>query len=144
VILLDTTVLLYAVGGDHPLRQPSITLLQAHAAGTVEAATTDGVLQEFIHGYSRRRDRATSIEIARRYLEAIPLIAPTPSEVEVGLGVYAEHQRVGAFDAVLAGITLGRALRALISSDEAFGDVPGLPWIAPGTPAFEDLVAGDD
>src|SRR3546814_18276501 len=40
VIVLDTTVLAYAVGDAHPLRDPCRRLLSAHAMGRVEAATT--------------------------------------------------------------------------------------------------------
>lgn len=40
MIVLDTTVLSYAVGTEHPLRAPCRRLLQAHGNGLVEAATT--------------------------------------------------------------------------------------------------------
>jgi hypothetical protein len=40
VIIVDTTVLAYAVGDEHPLREPCRRLLAAHANGTIEATTT--------------------------------------------------------------------------------------------------------
>ena len=40
MIILDTTVLVYAVGADHPLRDPRRRVLVAHGEGRIEATTT--------------------------------------------------------------------------------------------------------
>jgi hypothetical protein len=42
VIVLDTTVLVYAVGTDHPLREPCQHLIRAVAGGTAAAAHAAG------------------------------------------------------------------------------------------------------
>lgn len=144
MILLDTTVLVYAVGGDHPLREPCTRLLQAHVTKDVHAGITDLVVQEFVHVFSRRRDRATATTAARRYMEMLTLVTPTPTDLELAFDIYERHDRVGSLDAILAGITVGAGLDALVSSDRAFGTVAGLNWVAPGTPAFDALVAGGD
>jgi predicted nucleic acid-binding protein len=143
VILLDTTVLVYAAGAEHAHRQPCRALLQAHRDGRLEAATTGEVVQEFVHVHCRRRPREASAKLARDYLASLPLLAPTRTEIEIGLDVFERHERLGSFDAVLAGVALGRRLEALVSADRAFGAVAGLPWVAPGTPAFDGLLAGD-
>ena len=57
MIVLDTTVLVYAVGAEHPLRDPSRELVGAIADGVIEATTTIEVVQEFVHVRARRRDR---------------------------------------------------------------------------------------
>jgi predicted nucleic acid-binding protein len=51
VIALDTTVLVYAKSGDHPLAASCRRLVAAVADGRVEAATTAEVVQEFVHVY---------------------------------------------------------------------------------------------
>ena len=56
MIVLDTTVLVYAVGADHPLREPCQLLVRAIADGTILATTTIEVIQEFTHVRGRRRD----------------------------------------------------------------------------------------
>jgi uncharacterized protein len=43
VIVLDTTVLVYAVGSEHTLRQPCRDLVQAIFDRRIEATTTVGV-----------------------------------------------------------------------------------------------------
>ena len=45
MIILDTTVLVYAVGEDHPLREPSRTIVSAIADGRLEATTTVEVVK---------------------------------------------------------------------------------------------------
>ena len=53
MIVLDTTALVYAVGGEHPMREPSRRLVEAIAAGRIEATTTVEVIQEFVHVRAR-------------------------------------------------------------------------------------------
>ena len=71
MIIVDTTVLAYAVGEEHPLREPCRRLLAAHASGTIEATTTVEVLQEFAHVRARRRTREDAVNLTRLYLVAL-------------------------------------------------------------------------
>jgi uncharacterized protein len=48
VILLDTTVLVYAKGEDHPLHDPCRDLIAAIADRRLDATTTVEVIQEFV------------------------------------------------------------------------------------------------
>jgi predicted nucleic acid-binding protein len=141
MILLDTTVLVYAVGEEHPLRDPCRRLLAAHADGRIETTTTVEVIQEFAHIRARRRSRADAAELARRYSAAFSLLTPTPEELDVGLGLFERHPALGAFDAVLAAVALARQCEALVSADGAFASVPGLPWVDPATPMLGRLTA---
>lgn len=133
MILLDTTILLYAVGEEHPLRASCRRLLKAHLNGDVQAVTTVEVIQEFAHVRARRRPRADAITLARRYSDLVPLIATDQRDLDVGLTLYGSHHRLGAFDSVLAAVALNRQLEGVVSADRAYGDVPGLHWIDPGS-----------
>jgi len=142
VIIVDTTVLAYAVGEDHPLREPCRRLLAAHASGTVAATTTVEVLQEFAHVRARRRTREDAVRVARLYAVALDPIATTATDLDAGLSLFQEHAELGAFDAVLAAVAIARGAEALVSADRAFGSVPGLLWVDPATLAFDRLVGG--
>ena len=75
MIVLDTTVLVYAVGADHTLREPCRQLIRAIADGTILATTTTEVIQEFTHVRARRRDRKDAADLARDYIELLsPLL----------------------------------------------------------------------
>ena len=129
MIVVDTTVLVYAVGADHPLREPCRELIGAIAAGRLAATTTVEVLQEFVHVRARRRDREDAARLARDYLDLLaPLLVVGQDDLREGLRLYTRSDRLGAFDAVLAA-TAGRAdAAAIVSADAAFAeaDVTGV------------------
>ena len=47
MIVVDTTVLVYAVGADHPLREPCRAVVSGVESGRLTASTTIEVIQEF-------------------------------------------------------------------------------------------------
>ena len=140
MIILDTTVLAYAVGEEHPLREPCRRLLAAHASGAIEATTTVEVLQEFTHVRARRRTREDAVNLTRLYVVALDPIVTTAADLDAGLSLFQAHPELGAFDAVLAGVALARGAEALVSADRSFASIPDLPWIDPATPAMDRLV----
>ena len=71
MIVLDTTVLIYAVGSEHPLREPCRGLVEAITDGRVEATTTVEVIQEFVHVRARRRGGADAAERGREPLRLL-------------------------------------------------------------------------
>ena len=140
MIILDTTVLAYAVGDAHPLREPCRRLLAAHANGTIEATTTVEVLQEFAHVRARRRTREDAVNLTRLYVVALSPIVMTAADLDAGLSLFGQHPELGAFDAVLAAVALARGAEAIVSADRAFASVPELAWIDPATAALDRLL----
>lgn len=123
MIVLDTTVLVYAVGADHPLREPCRELIGLVADGRITATTTVEVLVEFTHVRARRRNREDAARRARDYLELLsPLLVVSEEDFEHGLRLYTRGDRLGAFDCVLAAAA-GRAnATAIVSADTAFAE----------------------
>ena len=140
MILLDTTILSYAVGDEHPLRAPCRRVLAAHGSGHIDATTTVEVVQEFTHVRARRRGRADAVTLARHYAAAFALLVTQPEDLELGLTLFARHVELGAFDAIVAAVALNRHATALVSADAAFGVVPNLAWIDPSADALDRLI----
>ena len=140
MIVVDTAILVYARGGEHPLRSPCRRLLEAHAEGRVVATTTVEVIQEFLHVFARRRDRDVVIAAATTLTQTFALLTTRVADLDRAFELYVRHPRLGAFDAVLAAVALERAAEALVSPDRAFGDVDGLPWVDPAGPELEALL----
>jgi predicted nucleic acid-binding protein len=131
MIVLDTTVLVYAKGVAHPLRDPCLDLISAIAAGQVAATTTVEVIQEFAHVRARRRGRADAASLANDYVELMtPLLAVTSEDLRAGLMLFQRVEGLGAFDAVLACAAIG-ASSALVSADVAFAGIAGLTHVVP-------------
>lgn len=143
MIILDTTVLVYAVGTDHEFREPCQALLRAIAASTVRATTTPEVIQEFTHVRARRRGRTDATGLAEGFVDLLrPLVVVDESVLRAGLAIAREHEGIGTFDAVLCATARAVAADALVSADAAFGTVPGIRHEIPTTPAVERLVRG--
>jgi uncharacterized protein len=133
VILLDTAVLVYALGEEHPLREPCRSLIDAIGDRRVRATTTAEVIQEFVHVQSRRRDRADAAALARGFADLLaPLHIIHEEDLRSGLDLFVAHETLGAFDAILAATVLrSDQVQTLVSTDRAFGRVRGLDWADP-------------
>jgi uncharacterized protein len=142
MILLDTTVLVYAKGNAHPLRDSSRELIAAIADRHIEAATTVEVIQEFAHVRAQRRGRADAATLAGDYADLLsPLLTATGDHLKHGLSLFGRAGTLGAFDAVLAAIALDAGADALVSADGAFATVPGLPHVAPDAAGVAALLS---
>ncbi len=140
MIVLDTTVLVYAKGAAHPLRAPCRDLIDAVAGGEIEAVTTAEVIQEFVHVRARRRPRRDAAALGRDYADLLsPLLAVTQEHVREGLVLFEGTPQLGAFDAVLAATATASGARALVSADTAFAAVPDLPHVTPDAAGVEAL-----
>jgi uncharacterized protein len=141
VIVLDTTVLVYAVGDDHAYQQPCQRILRAVRDGDLVATTTVEVIQEFTHLRARRRGRADAAELARDYLELLsPLLVVEESDLREGLRLYGEADRLGSFDAVLAAAAHAAGADAIVSADGAFSEVPSVRHVVPDADGVTELL----
>lgn len=128
MILLDTTVLVYAVGEEHPLRKPARAFIDAASNASLELRTTPEVIQEFAHVRARRRDRDDALRLAAAYADLLsPLQIVTSRHLIAGLDLWRKVSEIGAFDAVLAAVAVAHDI-PLVSADRAFAQVPGLWW----------------
>lgn len=128
MILLDTTVLVYAVGDAHPLKAPAIALITALRDGGIRAHTTPEVIQEFAHIRARRRGRDDAVRLAKAYADLLgPLHVVGAQHLSDGLELWGATEAIGAFDAVLAAVAISLDA-SLVSADRGFAGVPGLNW----------------
>ena len=141
MIVLDTTVLVYAAGVDHPLKEPCRRLIAAVADGAVAATTTVEVLQELAHVCARRRGRDDAAALGAAYATLLsPLLPVGSDDLDEGLRLFRAVPSLGAFDCVLAATALRRSATALVSADAAFAGVPGLVAVQPDAAGVERLL----
>jgi uncharacterized protein len=142
VIVLDTTVLIYAKGAAHPLRESCRELIAAIAEDELQASTTVEVIQEFVHVRAQRRTRSDAVALGSDYAELLaPLLSTDGEHLSRGLLLFERTQRLGAFDAVLAATALDAGASALVSADAAFASVPDLQHVVPDKPGVAKLLA---
>jgi predicted nucleic acid-binding protein len=142
VIVVDTTVLVYAKGAEHPLRDSCRTLIAAIAEGRLGATTTPEAIQEFVHVRARRRDRQDAATLGHDYAELLaPLLQITRAHLEAGLRSFERIDALGAFDAVLAAAAIAASATALVSADRGFAHVPDLRHVVPDTTGVAQLLS---
>lgn len=143
MIVLDTTVLVYAVGDDHDLRTPARAIVEAVEDGATQATTTVEAIQEFVHVRARRRGRADAAALGRAYATLLsPLLQPSEEHLVAGLRLFEREDALGAFDAVLAASAIAVKADALVSADRSFGSVRGLRWVDLAGGELAELLAG--
>jgi predicted nucleic acid-binding protein len=140
MIVLDTTVLVYAKGTAHPLRDPCRELVSAIADGRLAATTTVEVIQEFAHVRARRRGRTDAAGLANDYAELLaPLLDVTTEDLRAGLTLFERTESLGTFDAVLAAAAIG-STSALVSADTGFAGVRELTHVIPDAEGVRSLL----
>ena len=99
MVFVDTSVLMYAVGRDHPLRPAARRFFAAATRGQRRLATSAEVLQELAHAYvpvGRTRALAAALRIVDRTgMEVWPLES---DDVTLGIELAARHPGLGARD----------------------------------------------
>lgn len=142
MILLDTNVLMYAIGRDHPFRPPCRRLMDVIGAARIDAHVTDVVLVEFLHARARRTSRREAAERAADIAGAMASVLPVSDVARAtAFTTFAGSRRLSSHDALIAAVALEYGAQ-LVTADDDFSDVPGLECIAPGGLAFEDLIGG--
>lgn len=145
MIVLDTTVLVYAVGDERRLREAAQLLVRAIERGDVRATTTVEAIQELVHVRARRRDRRDAAALGGAYAELLsPLLRPSEEDLADGLRLYERHEGLGAFDAVLAAAALRAGAEALVSADGSFAAVRRLPFVDLAAPELGRLVGAGE
>jgi len=142
VIVLDTTVLVYAKGAEHQLRDPCRRLIELIVDGSIAATTTVQAIQEFVHVRARRRDRDDAARLGAGYADLLaPLLTGGEQELRSGLALYVRQARLGAFDAVLAATAIAVGASHIVSADHAFALVSGVSYVFPDESGVQRLVS---
>jgi hypothetical protein len=130
--LYDTSVFIYAVGREHPYREPCREILRMAGAGELTGDASADLVQELAHQRLRRTgDRAEAAEVARTAAQLCRLHPVEPEDVLRGIDLFESYPALDARDAVFAGLALNREIDAILATDQAFDDVAGLERIDP-------------
>lgn len=141
MIIIDTTVLVYAVGAEHDFREPCRSLINAISDGDVTATTTIDAIQEFAHVRARRRTREDAVTLANSYVELLsPLLVVEEADLREGLRLFAANDRLGSFDSILIAAATAVGADAVVSADAAFAEVPSITHIVPDKDGVAQLL----
>lgn len=100
MIFLDTNVLMFAVGRDHPLKAPARALLRDAVAGP-PLVTSAEVLQELLHAYGPV-DRLDTFDDALALVDGLGVVVwdLTDADVRMARALAATHPTLTARDLI--------------------------------------------
>jgi hypothetical protein len=141
--LFDTTVFVYALGGEHPYRGPCREIMSKGEQGLIAGEASIELIHEFAYVRARRGvARATAVNDARDISATSRLHAVDRADIERALGLWSEYERLDMRDAIFAAQALNRDIGAILSTDRDFDGIPGLERIDPADASAVDSLVG--
>lgn len=128
---VDTAVFAYALGGEHPLREPCQAVVAAAGAGLLELHASVEMVQELVFHRMRRADRNAAVRQARDTAILCVLHDFDRAVLDRALHLIETSEQIGWRDAVHAATALQNGLSTIISPDPAFDQVDGLTRLSP-------------
>ncbi len=129
---IDANIPMYAAGAEHPLKSPSLQVLEAIARGKIAAVTNTEVIQEIMHRYAALDLREQGVQVAELFLQVVPNVLPVTKEDMIqALTLYQTLPEVQARDAVHAAVMQNNGVTIIITADRHFDRFAGLQRVDP-------------
>jgi predicted nucleic acid-binding protein len=130
--LYDTSIFVYALGREHPYREPCREIVRKAAVGDLQGEASADLLQELLHQRTRRTgDREDAVKAARRVAKLAWWHPLEPNDVQRGIDLFESHGDLDPRDAVFAALAINRGIDAILATDRAFDGIDGLERIDP-------------
>jgi predicted nucleic acid-binding protein len=131
-VFIDTAILIYAAGGEHPLRGPCQRIVSGISARSIDAVTSAEVVQEIVHRYAAIGRRPEGAELAARTLDLFaPVLPITHALMRRVPDLVERYSRLAARDAIHVATCLHEGIGEIVSTDQAFDSVAELRRIDP-------------
>jgi predicted nucleic acid-binding protein len=129
---IDANVVMYSLGGPHPLREPCKRILEKIKARSIFVVTNTEVLQEILHRYFSI-GRATLGEIAYKSMSQFcAVILPVRlQDTDSALELLKKHKNITSRDAIHAATMINNRIREILSADPHFDLISGIKRIDP-------------
>lgn len=133
-VFLDTAIMMYAGGPEHPLRRPCRSVLVGAGAGTIAAATSAEVIQEILHRFVSIRRPERGIRMARDAMDLLgpvlsvghPVMARVPALIE-------RYPGLATRDLVHVATCLEEHIDTIVTTDVALRRVTEVRCVHPAT-----------
>ena len=131
-VFIDTAIIMYAGGTEHPLREPSRAVLRAAVEDRLAAATSVEVVQEILHRFIAIRRPDDGVAMAREAIAAFgPLLPITHAVVERMPWLVERYPELSARDLIHVATCLEEGITAIVSPDRGFDAVSEIRRVDP-------------
>lgn len=130
--LLDTNVIVYAVGRPHRYKQPCARLLEDVADGSMGYTIDTELLQEILYLYSSRGERRLGLSTRNDLLLMFPDPLPiTREEIVLANELLTKYPDLLPRDAIHAAVVRTNHLEGIVSADKVFDIVDNISRFDP-------------
>lgn len=129
-LFVDSTVLVYAVGDEHPLREPCRRVVDDVGHGAVQMHASVEAIQELVFHRMRRVERPAAVQQGRTAAR-LCVLHPIDRDVIATMLDLVETTSLRGRDAVHAACALKAGFTRIVSADTDFDGVPGLERVDP-------------
>ena len=129
-VLIDSTVMLHALGRNEPYRNKAQEFLRGVWSGTGRAYASTEMVQEVVLHRMRKTDREQAVAEAREMTRSLIILNFDHEVLETALALI-ETTKVRGRDAVHAATALAYGIETIASSDPAFDGIPGIRRLDP-------------
>ncbi len=131
-VFIDTAVIMYAAGRDHPLRATCQALMERVNAGVVDAFISTEVVQEIVHRYLSIGHPEWARSVASDALELFAPVLPITHDVlQRTMDLLDRYHDVRARDLVHVATCLEEGIATIVSPDTHFDLVREITRLAP-------------
>ena len=129
---VDTAIIMYANGADHPLRDPSRRIMSAIVAGELQAVTSSEVVQEILHRFTSIRRPEVGARIAMLTMDAFaPVLPITHALMRRVPDLALKYPNLDARDVLHVATCIHEGITEVISPDRGFDQVAEVRRIDP-------------
>jgi uncharacterized protein len=130
---LDANVIMYALGGPHPLRSPCKATLKKIRDGSLTAVTDTEVLQEVLYRYFSIRQQVLGelayTSLVEMCMEVLPV---TLQDTDRALALLKGSPGITSRDAIHAATMINSGIKTILTADAHFDLIPEIRRIPPG------------
>ena len=124
---------MYAVGAEHPLKEPCVRILFLVAEQPGAFVTDAEALQELVHRYVAQRRWREGREVFQRFATLMRgrVEAVRAADVEHAAGLADRYTELSARDLIHAAVMLRLGVRQIVSADMGFGRIAEVQRLDP-------------
>jgi len=129
---VDTAIPMYAAGGAHPLRDPSLRIIRLVSEGELDAVTSTEVVQEITHRFLAIRRPEFARQLATDVLDLFaPVLPITHALMRRVPDLARKYPSLSARDLVHVATCIHEGITEVISPDHSFDQVAEVRRIDP-------------
>lgn len=132
MIFVDANILMYAAGGQHPLRRPCRIVVDAIGSRSLEATTSVEVVQEIVHRYLAIGRADGGLELAEETMDLFaPVLPITHALMRRVPDLARRYPALSARDVIHVATCIHEGIAEIISTDRGFDVVSEVRRIPP-------------